>query len=67
MNSKFCAKLQKSLEESVANGDEVRIAFSNPLFRAGGENAEKTVLRTGNCVFRRKRVVFKTRKCGRNG
>ena len=23
MNSKFCAKLQKSLEESVANGDEV--------------------------------------------
>lgn len=68
MNSKFCAKLQKSLEESVANGDEVRIAFSNPLFSAGGrENAEKTVLRTGNCVFRRKRVVFKTRKCGRNG
>ena len=32
MNSKFCAKLQKSLEESVANGDEVRIAFSNLLF-----------------------------------
>ena len=23
VNSKFCAKLQKSLEESVANGDEV--------------------------------------------
>ena len=23
MNSKFCAKLQKSLEESVGNGDEV--------------------------------------------
>ena len=23
MNSKFCAKLQKNLEESVANGDEV--------------------------------------------
>ena len=48
MNSKFCAKLQKSLEESVANGDEVRIAFSNPLFSADGENAEKMVLRTGN-------------------
>ena len=29
MNSKFCAKLQKSLEESVAKGDEVRFAFSN--------------------------------------
>ena len=23
VNSKFCAKLQKSLEDSVANGDEV--------------------------------------------
>lgn len=42
MNSKFCAKLQKSLEESVAKGDEVRFAFSNLLFSADGGNVKKT-------------------------
>ena len=32
MNSKFCAKLQKSLEESVANGDEVKFVQLIMLF-----------------------------------
>ena len=33
VNSKFCAKLQKSLEDSVANGDEVHAYnyFNSPL------------------------------------
>ena len=38
VNSKFCAKLQKSLEDSVANGDEVHpYNYSNsPLYKAKG-------------------------------
>ena len=58
MNSKFCAKLQKSLEESVAKGDEVRFAFSNLLFSAEGENGSGNQLTVfdGNVSFLKRKV-----------
>ena len=58
MNSKFCAKLQKSLEESVAKGDEVRFTFSNLLLSAERENGSVNQLTVfdGNVSFLKRKV-----------
>ena len=58
MNSKFCAKLQKSLEESVAKGDEVRFTFSNLLLSAERENSSVNQLTVfdGNVSFLKRKV-----------
>ena len=58
MNSKFCAKLQKSLEESVAKGDEVRFAFSSLLLSAEGENGivNQLTVFDGNVSFLTRKV-----------
>ena len=55
VNSKFCAKLQKSLEESVAKGDEVTASVS---FIENSREIHVTGAKRGKTRMTRSRLVL---------